>query len=74
MNAGPTWNNYAAQHHFATYPVTASTTFAQAYNGSDFDVDFDAILRLVAAELKTVKPSFNNDDLCNSSLENWPST
>lgn len=72
MQAGPTWNLYAAQHSFDAYPVQTTDTFADAYNGSNFALDFDAMKRAVARALGTDLPDIDGNDLMNVSLDNWP--
>jgi hypothetical protein len=70
INAGPTWNQFAAQHHFDRYPVGDNGSFAVHYNGSNLSQDFAAIVSKVNQALGTsIDPEYN--DLLDTELENW---
>lgn len=74
MDATSNWNNHAAAYHFK--PCTSLTynqTFGLVYLGTTFEKDFDAILKVIAGELQTAEPAFNEDNVLGISLTNWPS-
>jgi hypothetical protein len=71
QNAGPAWNQYAAQYGFASYPQASNVRFADAYSGNSFALDFAAILSRVSQAMNTHVPGLGGDDAFNASLENW---
>jgi hypothetical protein len=73
VDATSNWNNHAAAHFFRFCTLmTYNNTFRQAYLGTRFEADFEAMLSTIAGELQTVMPSYTENDLMGVSLSNWP--
>lgn len=72
VNASDTWNDYAATYNFDTFPGSSSTTtFGDAYHGTDFATDFAGILEAVSNELDIAFPPWDEEDFESCILE-WP--
>lgn len=71
-NSSSAWNNHAAEFHFRVYPQSMSATFGSSYEGSNFAGDFAGIKAAVADEVQGTIPPWNDDDLFNASIDNWP--
>jgi hypothetical protein len=73
MNATPNWNNHAAACNFKLCSTsTQNQTFGQVYLGTSFKTDFNTILAIIAGELQTVIPSYEENNVMGISLTNWP--
>jgi hypothetical protein len=70
-DASAAWNQYCSQYSFASYPQTPTTTFSQAYLGSDFEHDFAEIKSAVNSSVMASGPPASGDDLLNQSLLDW---
>ena len=72
-DATSAWNHLAAQYNFGTTQgAPIGETFAQAYNGSDFNTDFAGILDAIAQAMTTSTPPYQGGDVMSTSLQNWP--
>lgn len=78
QDAKPTWNRFAASFRFKQTndpSVNASTTFGQAYTGSNFAGDFHSILSNIDDVLRPHAanvPPLDGNDLMLGSLSQYP--
>ena len=71
VDATSAWNTYCATYHFASYPQSSSTTFMQAYSGTNLPNDFAAIKAAVGGSVQSSGMGIEFNDLMNANLENW---
>jgi hypothetical protein len=64
------YNNYATQYNFDLLPEPATSTFADAYNGTNLEADLAALIAAISAEAPA-KVDIGGDDLLVASLEHW---
>ena len=74
QDASSEYNSVCTSFGFPAYPATSAISFEDAYTGSDFARDFDAMLRAVATLMNTSKPPIHGEDLLNFEIANWPDT